>query len=488
MRSLYRNSDDQWVAGVCGGLAKQFDVDPSIIRVLMALFCLSGGWGIILYAVLWIILPRKALGNYAGKRFFRDMNNRIIAGVCSGIAHYFAWDVRVVRLVFLAPVILALCFGIFSWPLFLQGAWYWSFFFQGSLVSSFAFAYILLWIILPPTHDIEPHQKSGSQLQAPPFVAPGHHNEDHDHRVSESVGQALGAIVRVFLLFLVAILIFCFFVVLMASLFAGALLWPLNGFIWTSDWQQYLALSVLIFFVGTPVLGFIIWLIRRASGIRFGSPFLRWTFGSLWLVGIASLILLIISIAGDFRYYDKSEPVALSIAQPPGGLMSVQVSGPALRADNIWILGGNLGNWDFSETTLKLPFVDIRVMKSKDSSFHVTILKFSAGRTRDDAKRRADKIEYPALYKNGVLDLGNGFSVHQESKYRFQNVFVDIAIPVGKKIRFDESAKQKLSRIEVHVKSGERWSRKEVEIRSEAFPWKTNANYMMAADGSLKEQ
>src|SRR5689334_6451894 len=98
MRSLYRNADDQWVAGVCGGLAKQFDVDPSIIRVLMALFCLSGGWGIILYAILWIILPKKPLGHYTGKRFFRNMNNKIIAGVCSGIAHYFAWDVRIVRL------------------------------------------------------------------------------------------------------------------------------------------------------------------------------------------------------------------------------------------------------------------------------------------------------------------------------------------------------------------------------------------------------
>jgi len=489
MRGLYRNSDDQWIAGVCGGLAKQFDIDPSIIRVLMALFCTSG-WGLLVYAVLWIILPRKPLGEYTGKRFIRDMNNKVVAGVCSGVAHYFNWDVRIVRLAFIVPVVLALSFGVFSWPLFFHGTWYWNFFFQGSIVGSFAFAYLLLWVILPPSHEvdsIDPPSRPTPTRPPPSVTMPPQAATPTPTSHSSSIGAALGAIFRVFLFFLAGILIFALFVFLIASLFAGAFLWPLNGFIWTSEWQQYYALGTLIFFVGVPFLGFIIWLIRRAMGIQSGSHLLRWIFGFLCLVGVACLVLLVTSIVGDFRYYERSEAVIIPIKPEPMERMLVTVSEPALRNDHDWLWDRDTSLWNFTETTLRLPFVDIKAMKSLDSNYHVAVIKFSAGRSRDDAIKRAEEVEYHAHYQNGVLDLSSGFTVQQSSKYRFQNVYVDIEIPVGKKIRFDASAKDKLSRIEVRVASGQRWSKKQAEIRTEGFPWKTNTDYVMTADGHLEQ-
>jgi phage shock protein PspC (stress-responsive transcriptional regulator) len=490
MRGLYRNSDDQWIAGVCGGLAKQFEIDPSIIRVLMALFCTSG-WGLLIYAVFWIVLPRKPLGDYEGRRFIRDMNNKVLAGVCSGVAHYFGWDVRVVRVVFIAPVVLALSFGVFSWPFFLHGTWYWNFFFQGSIVGSFAFAYILLWVILPPSQDVESTQASEeaapsrpAPLAAPSITPPA----QAGHQIASSIGQSFGAIFRVFLFFLAGILIFCLFVFLMASLFAGAFLWPLNGFIWTSEWQQYYALATLIFFVGVPFLGFIIWLIRRAMGVQSGSHLLRWIFGLLWLVGVASLVFLVTSVVGDFRYYERSDALVIPIRPEPLERLLVTVSEPALKSDHDWLWDREPGYWNFTETTLRLPFVDIKATKSSDSDFHVAVIKFSAGRSREDAIRRAGEVEYQAHYQNGVLDLGSGFTVQQSSKYRFQNIYVGIEIPVGKKIRFDASAKDKLSRIEVRVASGQRWSKNQAEIRTESFPWKTDTDYVMTQEGHLLEQ
>lgn len=57
MKRLYRSRTDNKIAGVCGGLAQYFDVDPVIIRLIWIFFIFLGGSGIILYIIAWIIVP-----------------------------------------------------------------------------------------------------------------------------------------------------------------------------------------------------------------------------------------------------------------------------------------------------------------------------------------------------------------------------------------------------------------------------------------------
>lgn len=56
-RKLYRRADDKVLAGVCGGLADYFDVDPTIIRVLWVIFSLFYLIGVIAYIVLVLVIP-----------------------------------------------------------------------------------------------------------------------------------------------------------------------------------------------------------------------------------------------------------------------------------------------------------------------------------------------------------------------------------------------------------------------------------------------
>lgn len=56
-RRLFRDGDHAMVAGVCAGLGAYFNVDPVIFRILFVVGLISGGWGIILYVVLWLIVP-----------------------------------------------------------------------------------------------------------------------------------------------------------------------------------------------------------------------------------------------------------------------------------------------------------------------------------------------------------------------------------------------------------------------------------------------
>ena len=56
-RKLYRSRNQRMVAGVCGGLAEYFNVDATMIRVLFLVLTVVGGSGLVIYLVMWIIVP-----------------------------------------------------------------------------------------------------------------------------------------------------------------------------------------------------------------------------------------------------------------------------------------------------------------------------------------------------------------------------------------------------------------------------------------------
>jgi phage shock protein C len=56
-KKLYRSTDNRWLAGVCGGLAKYFDIDPTLVRVIFVVLAFFGLGGAIIYILLWVLIP-----------------------------------------------------------------------------------------------------------------------------------------------------------------------------------------------------------------------------------------------------------------------------------------------------------------------------------------------------------------------------------------------------------------------------------------------
>jgi phage shock protein C len=56
-KKLYRRRTDRMLAGVCGGLADFFNLDATLIRVLFVVLTLLGGSGLVIYLVMWILVP-----------------------------------------------------------------------------------------------------------------------------------------------------------------------------------------------------------------------------------------------------------------------------------------------------------------------------------------------------------------------------------------------------------------------------------------------
>jgi phage shock protein C len=56
-KRLYRSLDNKIIAGVCGGLGRYFGLDANRIRIAWLIAALLFGTGLVIYVVLWIVLP-----------------------------------------------------------------------------------------------------------------------------------------------------------------------------------------------------------------------------------------------------------------------------------------------------------------------------------------------------------------------------------------------------------------------------------------------
>ena len=58
IKKLYRSRDNKMAGGVCAGLAKYFELDPTLVRLGMAVLMVLGG-GILIYIIAWVIVPEE---------------------------------------------------------------------------------------------------------------------------------------------------------------------------------------------------------------------------------------------------------------------------------------------------------------------------------------------------------------------------------------------------------------------------------------------
>ncbi|WP_292364333.1 MULTISPECIES: PspC domain-containing protein [unclassified Methanoculleus] len=67
-KKLYRSTTDRWVAGICGGIGEYLEIDPNVIRAIWVIVTVLTGFlpGIIIYILLWLILPEQGQARPVG--------------------------------------------------------------------------------------------------------------------------------------------------------------------------------------------------------------------------------------------------------------------------------------------------------------------------------------------------------------------------------------------------------------------------------------
>lgn len=75
-KKLYLSDTDKKIAGVCGGIAEYFDIDSTLVRLLLVLFSMIVGSGVFAYIIAWLVIPKRPdYRNYTDYNNFNNFNN-----------------------------------------------------------------------------------------------------------------------------------------------------------------------------------------------------------------------------------------------------------------------------------------------------------------------------------------------------------------------------------------------------------------------------
>jgi hypothetical protein len=262
-------------------------------------------------------------------------------------------------------------------------------------------------------------------------------------------------------------------------------IFPIKDFFLEGFWQNSLAWSSLILFMGVPIIALITWLVRRIMGVKSTNNYLGYTFGGLWVIGLFSFIFLAGLMARNFKNRAGVEDT-VTINQPSKDKLYVEAVG-----NNIRYYGDDWFGieWDedapfygINRDSLMLKTVRVNVVKSNDSNYHVYTIRFSRSNTNNKARELAEHIKFPINQQDSVLQLPKGFVITADDKFRNQQVLVVVEVPIGKKIEIDRSVED-FDWFNVNMNRRRGFNVSWDNNWDDSFSWDNNIEYIMTRDG-----
>ncbi len=376
-----------------------------------------------------------------GKRLFRDEEDAVVGGVCSGLSAYFGMSDPVwMRLIFVLLTFISVGFWM---P-----------------------AYLLLWILVPAAKtaadrlamrgepinvdniakEIEDSfERLGTQFNAEKKSAS---DRSFSNTVSSGVsvlGQMFGFVVRFiakFGLVIAAIVAFGLFIALAVSWVAG--IWGLfaaapyveyfspfsSGFTW-------LGFANMFFLLGIPILGLSLMFARALFKTRTPG-WLSTGLGLFWTVNLISAIFLLTFGVKNYRQ-GGSLTKNIDLSGLTSDTLRVEAINPSGSYGESFLWFGDEDGVRLSDTKIEIDdLVEIRVRRSDDGNFKCTQIVRARGASNRDAVANAEDIEFPIAFNGSVLRVPTSFGIQQGKKWRGQHIRLNIDVPVGKSIVFDE--------------------------------------------------
>jgi len=510
---LYRDENNKLLGGVCAGLANYFNIDKTVVRILFIIFTFGFGFGFIAYLILWVAIPSSATTHIGSvrKRLFRDPDNKLIGGVCGGLASYFGVNVWLPRILFLIPFLSIVTswnhWGMFDFPNFINL----------SFSPGATLLYIILWLVLPEAvttsdklemkgekvdlnsiKNTIQKDMEGFGERAKAFGAEvgeraaeigssigsrGRQFSTEAGGVAKKAGTTLGDIIvlifKIFAYFILA----CVLLALVGALFGIGIFFtgmlPLKSYVINDGWQNTLAWGAYIFFIWVPVIGIITWIIRRIAKIKSNSTVMRFSFAAMWIVGWFCVIGLLASLRNDFSYHNSPVETNVALTNPRVDKMELK-----LQKDTRYYFNNSFLHFEpfanIDEDTAYVQNIHIRVMKAENDSFHVTMLKMVNGPTKTEADAKASRMQFNLVQKDSTLLFDRGIPISKEEKFRNQTVYITVYVPVGKRILIKDNVGWS---DRFHIELGNdvddwRWRYDE-----DGYSWDNNVEYTMTSEG-----
>ncbi|MEO1052455.1 MAG: PspC domain-containing protein [Bacteroidota bacterium] len=430
-RKLYRDEKRKLLGGVCAGIAHYFNLDPLWIRLLfLILFLGSYGTLIIVYIVLWVVVPSSydLEEDQKMKKMFRDPGGKVIGGVASGVATYFGVEVAVIRLLFV----------IFA-------------FFGAGIIL-----YIILWIILPEAKTIT----DKVQMQGEPVTL-----SNIESNVKKSLNVNENEEENIF----VKILLFPFRLISTLISGLGKALGPLALFI--VDFIRIIVGIVMtitglsLMFSALVILGVFLGLITKDSALFFGitnlesaipmdiflNSFPVFTGISAFLaLLIPSILIVLLGISMIVKKIIFSATVGWSLF----ALFIISGVILAINGTSIAVNFDEHGEYKVTESyeiegetvVLKLnevgmeeyDGVHLRIRGHELPEFKL-VQEFEArGHSRKNAVENAKMVDYGVVVKDSIITFDSNIIFQDDAIFRAQSLVATLYVPYDREFTMED--------------------------------------------------
>lgn len=387
----------------------------------------------------------NAFANYnSNKKLYRDTDEGVIAGVCSGLGHYLNIEARWVRLIAFLLVFLG---------------------------GSGILAYLILWIAIPravsrsekmamkgEATNLHGYQRSfdeelaafkenmkSANEQLKPFVK---HSGNFITEFVQTIGKIIGGTAKVFLKFLAVVFIFSGFTILVSLIIC------LTAFLglWDSNVYDFFPLSIInegfryeivlgafvVLFI--PVLAFVLFAIRVAFNKMAINRTLSFALLTIWLIGVGSTAYFATKVLSEFQSHAELVQ-SIPLETYPTYVVNIDKSVVFSKQDSLEyrIKDLDFGNRvivdEMNDDAFRAPRnVRVNIEKSENGKTSMVQTYESQGRTFPIALRNVQNISYNYAQKDSLLTLSPRLQLKNESVWRNQEVHVSIKVPVGTRL------------------------------------------------------
>ncbi len=436
-KKLYRDNKRKVVGGVASGLANYFGIDPLWIRLILVVGVLgldvflwgaASGFFLIGYIIFWIVVPGSDTleEDQEVKKLFRNPEDRVIAGVASGIGAYFGTEVTIIRLLFVI-----------------------TFFFGGAGLL----IYLVMWIITPEAKSItDKMQMQGESVTLSNIESNIKRSLKVDENEEESllvkillfpfrliatVISGLGKAFGPFLMFLVEAIrvIVGIFMVMIAVSMLFALIVALGVLLGTVSGAEGYVLgnlplhlirdSIPVFSAITafcslfiPALALALLGVTIIAKRKIIPASVGWSMFAIWIISVLGLGLTLPRVVQEYKTEGTHRVVENYDLQGKKAILQLN----------------EVGMDDYQVTKLRL--------YGHDGDQFKLVSKFnSRGRTRQEAIKNAQMVNYQVELEDSILTFDSNITFKEDAHFRGQALSMELYIPYDQEFFMNEDLK-----------------------------------------------
>lgn len=392
-------------------------------------------------------------GEKTKKRLYRDDENRILGGVCSGMSAYFNIDPVFLRILFVLLVFLG--------------------------VGISAIVYLILWIVVPKAsttaqrlemrgedatisniqktvqEEVNEVKKSFSKISGSEAAQKGKNLVDKAGHATVQVFKGLGRLAAVVFGSLFILAGFFGFVTFIASLTLGNTVFhgPVAGMHPDVDLSGFLSFVInpglvsvsillLVLLIGIPLLAILFVGTKLVFRYKTNNKVIGLGAFGIWLVALAAMIAITAGQVSNFSQKNTTtsarpltgmtcKTLNIELGAVPG---SVETAGD-FRLENFVLVRQNGKNVLAGNPTLWIE-------STTSPDFSVLISKQARGKNASEIQNNLNNIQYEFTNTDSTLVLNRFFIIGDQAKWRKQEVVVTVKVPAGKQVHLGKDLDQ----------------------------------------------